>query len=53
MNSSYPVYNLRNFNELFGKDVTYNHIKVTRNHGFTLSLKDTYFEKLKEGGGAN
>ena len=34
---------LRNFNEVFRKDMPYDNIKVTKNHGFTLSLEDTLF----------
>ena len=34
---------LKNFNEIFRKDVTYDNI--TKNQGFTLSLEDTFLEK--------
>ena len=40
---------LRNFNEIFRKDVTYNNIKSHKNEGFTLSLEDTFLEKSQDG----
>ena len=45
INSSYLLNDLRNFNEIFRKDVTYDNIKVTKNQGFTISLEDTFFKK--------
>ena len=35
-NSSYLPNGLRNFNDIFRKDVTYDNRKVTKNQGFTL-----------------
>ena len=40
---------LRNFNEIFGKDVPII-LKDTKKQGLTLSLEETYFEKLQSGG---
>ena len=36
---------LRNFNEVFRKDVTYIILKVTKNQGFHLSLEVSFFGK--------
>ena len=33
---------MRNFNEIFRKDVTLMILKVTKNQGFTFSLEDTF-----------
>ena len=38
---------LRNFNDIFRKDVTYDN--VTKNQGFTLTLEDTFLEKQQDG----
>ena len=40
--SSYLMNDLRNFNEIFRKDVTYDNIKK---QAFTVSLEDTVWEK--------
>ena len=41
---------MRNFNEIFRKDVTYDNIKShKKNQGFTLSLEDTFLEKQQGG----
>ena len=40
---------MRNFNQIFRKDITYNNIKVTKNQDFILSLKYKIFEKPLEG----
>ena len=44
-NSSYLLNDLRNFNEIFRKDVTYDNIKGHKKQVFTLPLEDTFFEK--------
>ena len=36
---------LRNFIDIFGKDVTYDNIKSNKRTGFTLSLEDIFFKK--------
>ena len=36
---------LRNFNEIFRKDVTYDNIKSHKKPRFPLSLEDKFFEK--------
>ena len=41
--------NLRNFNGIFRKVVTYDKFQGNEKHGFTLSLGDTFLEKLQEG----
>ena len=47
-NSSNLLNDLRNFNEISRKDVTYDNIKSHSKQGFTLSLEDTFFEfKMK------
>ena len=43
--SSYLLNNLRNFNGIFRKDVTYDNIKVTEKQDFNLSLKSELLEK--------
>ena len=44
--SSYLLNNLKNFNEIFKKDVTYDNIKSPKKkQGFTLSLEDAFLEK--------
>ena len=54
MKFSYLLNDLRNFNEIFRKDVTYDNIKSHKKPGgFTLSLEDTYFEKPQGEGGSN
>ena len=40
---------LRNFNEIFRKDVTYDHIKSNKNQVLTLSLEDMFLEKPQVG----
>ena len=40
---------MRNFNEIFRKDVTYDNTKSHKSQGFTLSLEDTFFEKPQRG----
>ena len=47
--SSYLLNKLRNFNEIFRKDVTYDNIKVTKSQDFSLSLEDTLLEKPQGG----
>ena len=39
------IYDLRNLNEIFWKDVTFDKIKSHKKQGFTISLEDTFFEK--------
>ena len=39
---------MRNFNEIFKKDVTYDFIKVTKNQCFTFSVEDTFWEIPQE-----
>ena len=39
---------MRNFNEIFGKDVTYENIKSHKKQGFNLPLKNTFLEKSYE-----
>ena len=39
------IYDLRNLNEIFWKDVTSDKIKSHKKQGFTISLEDTFFEK--------
>ena len=41
---------MRNFNEIFRKDVTYDNIKSHKKPGFHLSVEDTFFEKPQRGG---
>ena len=41
---------MKNFNEKFGKEVTYDNIKSKKKQRFVLSLEDTYFEKPQVGG---
>ena len=41
-NSSYPLNDFSNLNEIFRKDVTYDNIK-SKKQGFTLSLADIFF----------
>ena len=43
-NSSNLLNDIRNFNEIFKEDVTYDNIKSHKNHGFTLSLEDAFLE---------
>ena len=45
--SSYLLNNLRNFNEIFRKNVAYDDNKSRRKSGFTLFLEDTFLEKPK------
>ena len=40
---------MRNFNEIFRKDVTYEILKITKNQGFTLSLENTFLKKPQRG----
>ena len=40
---------LRNFNEIFRKDMTYDNTKSHKSQGFTLSLEDTFFKKPQRG----
>ena len=40
---------LRNFNEIFRKDVTYDDIKSSKNQVLTFSLEDTFLEKPQAG----
>ena len=35
---------LRNFNEIFGKDVAYDHIKSKKKQAFNLTLEDAFLE---------
>ena len=42
---------LRNFNEIFRKDLTYDNNKSHKKQGFPLSLEDTFFEKPQGVGG--
>ena len=44
-NSSHLLNDLRNFNDIFRKVVTYIILKVTKNQAFTLSLENTFSEK--------
>ena len=46
-NSIYLLNDLRNFNGIFRKDVTYDNFKSNKNQGFTLSLDDTILENLR------
>ena len=49
---SYLLNDLRNYNEMFRKDVTYDNIKsLKKKQGFTMSLKSTILEKPQGGGG--
>ena len=41
---------MRNFNENFGKDVTFDNIKSHKKTGFHPLLEDTSFEKPQKGG---
>ena len=41
---------LRNFNEIFRKDVTHDNIKSHKKQGYTLSLEDEFF-KISQGCG--
>ena len=46
---SYILNDLRNFKEIFRKDVTYDDIKslkATKKQSFTLFLEDTFLEKF-------
>ena len=43
--SSYLLKGLRNFNEVFKKDLTYDDIESNKRQGFTLTLGDTFSEK--------
>ena len=43
--SSYPLNNMRIFNEIFRKDVTYDNIKSHKNQDLALSPEDTFLEK--------
>ena len=36
---------LRNFNEIFKKNVTYDNMKTNNKQSFTLSLENTFLEK--------
>ena len=47
----YLLNDVRNFNEIFVIDLTYNIIilKVTKNLGFILSLEDTFLKKTQRG----
>ena len=40
---------LRNFNEIFRKDVNYDDIKSNKNQVLTLSLEDMFLEKPQAG----
>ena len=40
---------LRNFNEIFRKDVTYDDIKSNKNQVLIFSLEDTFLEKPQAG----
>ena len=40
---------LRNFNEIFRKDVTYDDIKSNKNQILIFSLEDTFLEKPQVG----
>ena len=42
---------LRNFNEIFRKDMAYDNIKATKNQGFNLSVENTFLEKPQGRGG--
>ena len=41
---------LRNFNEIFKKDVDYDNIKSHKKSIFTVSLENTFFKKSQRGG---
>ena len=43
--SSYLLNNMRNFYEMFKKDVAYENIDVTKNQALTLSLENTFLGK--------
>ena len=47
----YLLNELRNFNKIFKKDVTYDNIKShkKKTQGFAIYLKKTFLEKPKEG----
>ena len=49
-NSSYLLNNLRNFNEIFRKDVTYDNIKSHKNPGFHPLFRRCIFRKTTRGG---
>ena len=42
---------LRNFNEIFRKDVTHDNIKSHKKQGYTLSLEDEFFKISQRCGG--
>ena len=42
---------MRNFNEIFRKDMTYDNIKSHKKQGFTLSIEDAFNGKTT--GGSN
>ena len=44
-NSSYLLNDLRNFNEIFRKDVTYDNIKGHKKTGFYPSFRRYFFRK--------
>ena len=41
----YLLSDLRNFNDIFRKDVTYDNIKIKKKQGLILSLEDIFLEK--------
>ena len=43
--SSYFLNNMRNVNEIFRKDSSYDNIKGHKKQGFTLCSEDTFLEK--------
>ena len=45
----YLLNELRSFNEIFRKDVTYGNIKSQKNQDSTLSLKNAFFGKTTGG----
>ena len=41
--------NLRNFNEIFGENVSYDNIKIHKKQGFTASLENTVLQNPQWG----
>ena len=38
------INDLMNFNQVFGKNVAYDNLKVTKNHDFTVSLENIFWK---------
>ena len=46
------INDLMNFNQVFGKNVAYDNLKVTKNHDFTVSLENIFWKNHRGTGEA-